>query len=259
MTDPTPMRVVALDLDDTLLRSDGTISPRTVDLLRGWRAAGNYVVIATGRPPRSIAQALPDDFHEVPWITYNGAVVFENGEKIYENLISIEDTRRIVELIQDVLPSSTLGLEIDDILYLNRHAQRPTAYQLADLLEIATSPSAKVLFWHTDFTTLQPMLSGLPITARALLSNKYSLVQILAASADKAEALRFVVDRWQLGMRQVAAFGDDVNDVEMVRLSGLGVAVDNAIPEVKVVADRITLSNDDDGVALVLAELLNHT
>ncbi|RIK38376.1 MAG: hypothetical protein DCC57_20950 [Chloroflexi bacterium] len=97
----------------------------------------------------------------------------------------------------------------------------------------------------------------MPAGARALLSDKYSLVQILAASADKAEALRFVVERWQLDMSQVAAFGDDVNDVEMVRNAGLGVAVENAIPAVKAVANRVTRSNDEDGVALILAELLN--
>lgn len=252
-----PVRVVALDLDDTLLRSDGTISPRTVDLLRAWRAAGHYVVIATGRPPRNIAEALPDDFHQVPWITYNGALVFEDGVKIYENLMSVEDTRQIVSLVQDSLPSCTLGLEIDDILYLNQAAKRPIAYQLANLIEIASAPSAKVLFWHNDFAALDPLLSGLPAGARALLSDKYSLVQILAASADKAEALRFVVERWQLDMSQVAAFGDDVNDVEMVRNAGLGVAVENAIPAVKAVANRVTRSNDEDGVALILAELLN--
>lgn len=257
MTQPAQVRVVALDLDDTLLRSDGTISQRTVELLRCWRARGNYVVIATGRPPRSIADALPDDFHQVPWITYNGALVFEDGKQIYENLMSVEDTRRIVTLLQDALPSLTLGLEINDILYLNQEIKRPSPYQLADLLEIATSPSAKVLFWHTDFTALDGLLSGLPPTARALLSDKYNLVQILAASADKAEALRFVVERWQLDMSQVAAFGDDVNDIEMVRISGLGVAVANAIPAVKDVADCITHSNDEDGVAAVLEELLD--
>lgn len=256
MTQSASRRVVALDLDDTLLRSDGTISPRTVDLLRRWRAAGNYVVIATGRPPRSIAGALPDDFHQVPWITYNGAVVFIDGEKIYENLLPIEATRHIVTLVQEALPTCVLGLEIDDTLYLNQPTKRPTTYQVADLLEIATAPSAKVLFWHTDFPSLDPVLTGLPADARALLSDKYSLVQILAASADKAEALRFLVERWNLDMSQVVAFGDDVNDVEMVRCAGLGVAVDNAIPAVKAVAKRVTLSNDEDGVALILAELL---
>jgi HAD superfamily hydrolase (TIGR01484 family) len=251
-----PARVVALDLDDTLLRSDGTISPRTVDLLRAWRAAGNYVVIATGRPPRNIAEALPDDFHQVPWITYNGAVVFENGVKIYENLMSVEDTQQIVALVLDALPSCTLGLEIENVLYLNQAAKRPIVHRVANLHEVATTPSAKVLFWHTDFASLDPLLTGLPPSARALLSDKYSLVQILAASADKAEALRFVVERWQLDMGQVVAFGDDVNDIEMVRCAGLGVAVENAIPAVKAVANRVTRSNDEDGVALVLAELL---
>jgi hypothetical protein len=257
MSAATPYRVIALDLDDTLLRSDRTVSATTLDLLRRWRAAGNHVVIATGRPPRSIAEALPADLQAVPWIAYNGAQVVEDGATVYEDLMSVEDTHRIVALLQAALPACTIGLEIDDVLYLNRQIDRPSPYQVAeDLLAVATAPSAKVLFFHQEFAALAPVLRELPATARAMLSEKYRLVQILAASADKAEALRFVVERWGCSMDQVIAFGDDINDVDMVRASGLGVAVDNAIPEVKAVADRVTLSNDEDGVASVLRELV---
>jgi Cof subfamily protein (haloacid dehalogenase superfamily) len=250
-------RVLALDLDDTLLRSDRTISPRTLELLRCWRAQGGQLVIATGRPPRSIAEALPPDLHDAPWIAYNGAQIYEAGTKTYENLISVEDTQRILTILLEALPTSMLGLEIDNTLFLNQESNRPSPYQLAaNLLAAATAPSAKVLFYHQEFATLGPLLAELPPTARALLSDKYRLVQILAATADKAEALRHWVAGQGLEMAQVVAFGDDVNDVEMVRQAGLGVAVANAVPEVKAVARRITLSNDEDGVAHVLAELL---
>jgi hydroxymethylpyrimidine pyrophosphatase-like HAD family hydrolase len=89
-----------------------------------------------------------------------------------------------------------------------------------------------------------------------MLSDKYNLVQILAANADKTHALRHLIDHLGLEMAQVVAIGDDINDVEMIRDSGLGIAVANAIPAVKAVAQRVTLSNDEDGVAVAIEELL---
>lgn len=253
---PARLRVVAVDLDDTLLRSDHRISPRTLAALRGWRAAGGHIVIATGRPTRSIAAALPPDLHDVPWITYNGAEVVLNGESLYSNLIAAEATRTIVTAASTLLPASILGLEIDGALYLNREMERPAPYQVADLLEVATRPTAKILIFQADATTVDGLLTQLPPGTRALVSVKYRLIQILAATADKAAALRFVVERWGLGMANVVAFGDDVNDVEMVADAGYGVAVANAVPEVLAVADCVTHTNDEDGVAAVIEQLL---
>ncbi|MDE0463623.1 MAG: HAD hydrolase family protein, partial [Caldilineaceae bacterium] len=67
---------------------------------------------------------------------------------------------------------------------------------------------------------------------------------------------RWLLERWGVGMEAVISFGDDVNDVEMVAEAGLGVAMSNAVPEVKAAADRMTVSNKEDGVAVVLEEFL---
>lgn len=249
------IQIVALDLDDTLLRSDKSLAAETIELLHVLEERDIRVVVATGRPPRSVAEALPSELHHIPWICYNGAEIYENGEKIYENLLSVDDTRQIVESFEKLLPTSALGLEIDDVLYMNRESDRWRVYQQANLLEIATRPSAKVLFFEENFSLLDPLLTSLPPNARAMLSHKYRLVQILARNADKAEALRFMTKRWDMDLVNVVAFGDDVNDVDMVREAGIGVAVANAVAEVKEVANRVTLSNDDDGVGIVLREL----
>lgn len=249
--------IAALDLDDTLLRSDQTLSPATHETLRRWRSRGHHIVIATGRPPRSVGDSLPNELADVPWICYNGAEVCQAGRSIYQNLVSPADTRRILRLLLDAVPDCALGLEIDDVLYLNRPWPRPTAYELApDLLAVAKRPSAKVLFFSDDVSSLNQTFAAMPPSTRVMVSAKYGLIQIMARTADKAQALRFLMARWGLSMDRVVAFGDDINDVDMVRLSGLGVAVANAVPEVKTVADRITLSNDEDGVNAILCELL---
>ena len=251
------LRVLALDLDDTLLRSDHQMSPRGLDALRRWRAAGGQVVIATGRPTRSVAAALPPDLQDVPWITYNGAEVVHDGACVYANLITVDDTRAIVRMVETALPGCILGLEIDGALYLNQPMDRPSPYRVVNLLDVATRPAAKVLVFHTDAAAVNGLLDQLPPGTRGLVSVKYRLIQILAASADKAEALRFLVQRWGLSMQNVVAFGDDVNDVDMVAAAGYGVAVANAVAEVLAVADCITHSNDDDGVAAVVEQLLS--
>jgi Cof subfamily protein (haloacid dehalogenase superfamily) len=248
--------VLALDLDDTLLRSDSSLAPGTADLLVEWRDRGNQIVIATGRPPRSTGESLSHELHGVPWICYNGAEIRQNGETVYRDLLSIDDTRRIVESLQAGMPDLAVGLEINDVLYMNRDWERPYPYEVADLAEVATSPVAKILFFHGDIHNLNGLFDDLPNSAQVMISEKYRLVQVMSRTADKAHALRHLVQMWGQSMENVMAFGDDVNDVKMVEQSGVGIAVENAVPEVKAVADRITLSNDDDGVGVVLREIL---
>lgn len=261
--------VLALDMDDTLLCSDGTIDAATLELLTRWRAAGKQIVIATGRPPRSVGPSLPPLLQDVPWICYNGAMVRHQGQTIYANLMDPDDVVHLVDWGNRTLPDWRIGLEIDDVLYLNQPLTvRKDYVHEPDLLAIARRPAAKVLYSNgalnaaavlnggTDiFGPLRPLLDSLPARTRPMLSLRYQLAQFMSHTADKAVALAHVVQMWGLGMDQVVAFGDDVNDVDMLRGCGLGVAMGNAVPEVHAVADRITGINDDGGVAQVLATL----
>jgi Cof subfamily protein (haloacid dehalogenase superfamily) len=263
------IRVIALDLDDTLLRSDGTISSDTLSSLRRWTQAGHRVVVATGRPPRSIAGSLPDELQTVPWVCYNGAEIRHNGETVYANLIPTTEVREIVAMGQQQLPDWRIGVEINDTLYMNKQLEVVKQYTyIPDLLDIATEPAAKVIFttssWleeqshHIDeFLPLEPLLAALPAGTRPILSHRYRLAQLLSSSADKAVALQHLVEGWGLSMANVMAFGDDVNDVGMLRASAVGVAVRNAVDEVHAAADRVTGSNDEEGVATLVNEYLD--
>ncbi len=251
------IKVAAIDLDDTLLCSDGSITPRTLQALRAWRAQGNHIIIATGRPRRTVALVLPEELHDAPLISYNGAEIHRKGEKIYANLLPAVATLEIITRLLDAVPAAEIGLEIDNVLYLNRTPTRPRPHQVANLLEMATQPAAKILIFGDEMAGVEAIMTSLPPGAQALYSGRYRFLQILAQNVDKAEALRFLLPQWSLTPEQMVAFGDDTNDVEMVRISGLGVAMSNAVPEVLAVADRVTTSNDEDGVALVLEELLD--
>ena len=260
--------VLAVDLDDTLLADDKTVSPRTVAALEAWQASGRSIVIATGRPPRS-TRIIPSFLHEFPWICYNGAWIELQNNVLFQTVIPVEDARRIVAMIQTAAPDCRLGVEIADELYINREVEWPGAHLVSDVLAHTDRPAAKILTSLEELDAAQPqsvngqetgakpsetLLRELPPTTRALISPKYDLVQVIPRGASKAAALRWLLDRWGLAMEEVIAFGDDVNDVEMVAEAGLGVAMANAVPEVIAVADRITASNTEDGVAVVLEE-----
>ena len=249
------LRLAAVDLDETIVRSDHTVSSRTIELFHQWRETRGPVVIATGRPPRW-TRRIPDELHAFPWICYNGAVAYEDGREIYRHDIALETVRDLVELFQAEAPGGRLGLEIDDILYINQDLGRPDAEVVDDLLGVADRPAAKILVALEDFQRISREHARRFQEVQPLVSEKVSLVQIMAQGASKGTALSTLVARWQLTMQNVVAFGDDVNDVEMVRDSGWGVAMSNAVPEVKAVANCVTGSNDEDGVAAVLEELL---
>ena len=253
---PAPILVTAVDLDDTLLRSDGELSPRTLAALQAWLAAGRRVVIATGRPPRTIAEKLPALLQNAAWICYNGAEVRQQGNILYQNYIPSGVLPETIGRVLDQHPDATIGMEIDDLLWLNRERSRPGHYRVADLRTMAHLSTPKVLFFSERLSELMAILEPPPAGTRLMPSGRYQFTQMMSSSADKASALHVLLNRWGLSAENVIAFGDDVNDVELLQAAGIGVAVANALDSVKAAADRITASNDDDGVALVLEELL---
>ncbi len=262
--------VLAVDLDDTLLTGDKTISARTLAALAAWERSGRQVVIATGRPPR-VTRMIPSACHPYPWICYNGAWIEHQRNILFQKAIPVADARQIVATIQKAAPDCQLGVEIADKLYINRQVERPGAEFVRDVLAHTNRPTAKILTSLAELDAAQSMasngqrmnprpsetlLSELPPTTRALISPKYDLVQVMPRDTSKATALRWLTTRWGISLDEVIAFGDDVNDVEMVAEAGLGVAMANAVAEVKAVARRMTSSNEEDGVAAVLEELL---
>ncbi len=249
--------ILALDLDDTLLRSDKSVSLANRAALQRWREHGHDVVVATGRPPRNVADVLPVEIADAPRIVYNGAQAFLDGRIVYDNPIPAADVRFMLEWTAQHVPDWYIGLEIEDRLFVNRHFAKSGPFEVADLMSLCDMPAYKMLFFFPDGRReIGPLLAALPPTTRALVTPKFSLVQLCAGSADKANALAYLVGLDERSLGDVVAIGDDINDIEMVRCSGLGIAVENALPEVKAVATWITAHANDDGVALAIDRLL---
>ncbi|MCS6825937.1 MAG: HAD family hydrolase [Caldilinea sp.] len=251
-------KVLALDLDDTLLRSDKSIGVATLAALDRWLAAGHEIVVATGRPPRGVASVLPPSLLHAPRIVYNGAQAIDNNEIVFARPIPVQDVRHILDWAEMSGHVWYIGLEINDTLYVNRHFEKPGVFEVADLKLLCEEPVYKIIFFFpTGRRDIEPLLAALPPTTRALVTPKFNLVQLCAHDVNKFTALRQLLAKRSVAPASVIAVGDDINDVELVRCSDIGIAVANALPEVKAVADWIAPSADDDGVAYVIDRLLN--
>lgn len=256
---------LAIDLDETLVRSDETISPRTLDRLQTWADGGGRIVIATGRSPRTTA-LIPPVLHGYPWVCYNGGIVFDrqNGEPartvLYRNDIRADDVAAFLDAYVALQPMSWVGIESDDRAFFAKGDLQgePRGHNtiVEDIRTVAYRHAAKIYLPLDRYRQAAVAMGPLPPSMSVLASEKYNLAQVMPTGVSKAAGLAVVAEKFGLTLDAFMAFGDDTNDIEMVKAAGVGVAMDNAIPELKAVANRVTLSNNDDGVAVMIEELL---
>lgn len=250
-------RVIATDLDGTLLRSDSTISPRTRAALERCAADGVKLIIATGRAKASAAHVLPADFHGGIWACCNGADIYEGGVLIEQNGIAPDLASEINDCIRRLFPRANVYAVVRGELYFTEPASISVPYRVAgDLNSVFTEPVGKIAFHLSDVPDVERLRRNLPDDCRFILTVGAKIGEIMAPTATKAWAVQSVVKRWGCDLSYVIAFGDETNDVEMIAECGLGVAMKGSHPELLAVADRVAPSNDDDGVAHVLEELL---
>lgn len=249
--------ILALDLDDTLLRSDKTVSERNLAALRRWQAAGHEIIVATGRPPRHIPSVLPRELSTATCIAYNGAHTLVDGNVVYRSEISPADVSAVLAWTAANRPHWEVGLEIDDVLYLNRTSSKPGKYTVADLFTLCDRPAAKIIFnFAGEREDMAPLLAALPAGTRAIITPKFSLVQLCGCTTSKADAIAHLLTERGLTFDALVAIGDDVNDIEMLHHARIGIAVGNALDEVKAAADWVTGDADHDGVADAIDRLL---
>lgn len=253
------MKVVVLDLDGTLLKSDKTLSSRSIEMIERCKEAGVKIVIATARAPRSVKMLLPEAFHQDTWICYNGAEIYQGDHKIYERSISEQAAKQAVTLIQRIFPEIPVSVEINGSMFANQKLDDPWNYEIADLEKIITGGVAKILFSIDDSVDLDVLHKRLPRDCQLVVTDQGSLGQIMSVAVSKLSAVQYLLNKWQSSLKEVVAFGDDFNDMEIIRAAGVGVAMENGIEELKQVADRIAKSNDQDGVAIMFEKLLQET
>jgi Cof subfamily protein (haloacid dehalogenase superfamily) len=261
-----PPRLVATDLDGTLIRSDGTISRRTVDALAAVEKAGATVVLVTGRPPRWIADVAEKTGHRGIVICSNGAIVYDlHDERILEErLIPVEVVVKVVGILSTAMPELGFAVETGDEVYRS-HGYRggwivtPDPDLAFDDLDTVTAhAAAKLLASHPDLDADELLAVSRELVGdlvEATHSNGRGLLEMGAIGVSKATTLASFSAGLGLSPSDVIAFGDMPNDLPMLAWAGTAYAVANAHPDVLAAVRRTTASNDEDGVAIVLEQL----
>lgn len=262
-------RAVMIDLDGTLLQTDGQVSARNRRALTELMERGVEVMIATGRGVPSALSATRDLGLSCPLVCFNGSVIVEPGGKLLQELKLCE---QIAEAVIDAVVHAGIDLlahrgdrkqivppgrhhELEGILARMIHVEHIDAHHPGDLTRIGLV---------ADGGPLERLLSELR-AAHAIDSYHYPLSHIPSfadfsahhadiepASAGKAEGLAWLQANRGIDPAEVVAIGDMHNDLPMLRAAGLGVAMGTAPQPVREAADRTTAHHDEDGVAQVL-------
>lgn len=264
-------RAIATDLDGTLLRSDLSVSDRTRRAFDDAEAAGLSIVLATGRPPRWIPPVIDE-------IGHRGLVVCANGASVYDaeqdRLIERTDIEPAVaaEMVTDLrasFPDAVFSVEQGMDFGIDRAIRdlRPEFARtlpegsIGPIESFLDDPVTKLIcrLPRSDDTELPDRVQAI-VGERGLVTHSTQpwFLEISHPTVHKAVTVeRLLVDRGIAG-GEVLAFGDMPNDIELLRWAGLGVAMANASPAVRAIADEVTVSNDDDGVAAIVErELAN--
>ena len=257
------MRLAAIDLDGTLLRSDGTISQRSRDAIRAVRDRGVVVVIVTARGPASVTGLAREAGIEGSAVCSNGGLIVDlaTGAIVRERLLETATAIRLVHALRERLPGIVFAVEHEAFAHEDGFSawdwQPPPGTRVADALELLEDPATKIILRHTghEVEMVAAVARELAGDSATVVQSGGEAVEVTAVGVNKAAGLADVADEHGIDAADVIAFGDFLNDVPMLAWAGRGVAVANAHPEVLAIADEVTASNDDDGVAIVLESL----
>jgi len=254
---------VATDLDGTLVRTDGTISPRSVAALAGVESAGVPVVLVTGRPPRWMAEVAEATGHRGVAVCANGALVYDlHTERVVaERLLDVPGLREVVAALREALPGAAFAAEYG--LEFAREAgyqarwdtDRPDVRVVAGPAELCDRPAAKLLLRHAGLDSDTLLARGRATVGDLVTlthSSRDGLLEISAAGVTKASGLAALAAEHGVPAADVVAFGDMPNDLPMLAWAGRSYAVANAHPDVLAIVDEVVPGNDDDGVARTL-------
>ena len=269
------IRVIALDLDGTLLDSDKNLSDANRAALVAAAARGVEIVPTTGR----FFGGMPESVRSLPFVRY---AITINGAQVYDSALSATIIREeiplataleimryldgfdvIYDCYQDDWGRMTASMQdraadyAPDAHYLKmiRELRKPYP-DLKRYLEAQGRDVQKVMLFARDPKVRDEIGAGLRERFRNIVTatSTFNNLEVNNANAHKGLALRRFAEHLGLGIENCMAFGDGMNDFTMVRDAGIGVAMANASPELRAVARHVTLSNDEDGVAAALRE-----
>ena len=269
------IKVIAMDLDGTALNHQKQLTERTRAAIQNAAKSGIQIVVATGRTFSSLAPEVLAMPEITCAITSNGAVVnrIPDGAVLLHNYPKPETVSEIAGMIQgekidtEVCTGGQayIGQSYYDRVLdgkTNRDVQyvKTTRHPVPDIYQFLLQHRVAIENINLNFKTLEEKqqwqqrfqkLPGVTPTSSFLFN-----VELGGATTSKAHALQALLDEWQMTSQQVMAFGDSENDLGMIQMAGIGVAMANGMEEVKQAADLLAESNEEDGVAKIIEQLI---
>ncbi|HEY9410606.1 MAG TPA: HAD family hydrolase [Jiangellaceae bacterium] len=260
-------RLVATDLDGTLLRSDTTVSARTIAALRGVEAAGGTVVLVTGRPVRSMRPVAEAVGHTGLAVCANGAVVVDlHDESIVETYpLDPAAAFAVVEAVRATVPEVTFAVETtagfaQEPGYPTHPLDARTRLRTGAIDDLIDAPVIKLIVRHEQIGADELMAAITDVAgsfAEITHSSHIGLLEVSGTGVTKASTLAVVAGERGIDAADVVAFGDMPNDLPMLAWAGRSYAMANAHRDVLAAVEQVAPVNDDDGVAQVLEELFD--
>lgn len=275
------IKAIALDIDGTLTNDAKQIPARTKAVLLAAQAHGIRLILATGRPAAGTAQYV----EELEMAQHHGLVVAFNGSQVIDcqtqqviddRAMSVAQSQAILTHVKqfDVIPMVALGqyLYVEDVYHnilhlangdrnIIKYEARNDHLQLCeqpDLAAFVTTPLNKILLaGQPDYLRVQAAAIAAPFVGElnAMFTADFYF-EFTDRGVDKGTALARLLPKIGLMSSDVIAFGDDENDLAMLRYAGVGVAMANAKQSVREAADKVTATNNRDGIAVSLQQYL---
>ncbi|MCP1276498.1 Cof-type HAD-IIB family hydrolase [Leuconostoc citreum] len=264
----TTIKLIALDLDNTLLLPDKKLSHRNKCILQTLHHHHIKIVLTTGRPlpnTKPILDQLNFTEKDDYVILFNGGLIknLSNNNILLNKYFSIKNIQHILLILKSL--SLPIDLVTQNHVYSIKEYGQSAYSQLISRSLPYSQINLSVLNTHTNFqfnkfvvcatseqlSHLEKILSNSPLTNNQFnfVRSRRTLLEFIPKNVNKALALNVLLEHLSLTPDNLMAFGDEENDIEMIKLARIGVAMGNAIPKVKAVADFQTLDNVHDGVS----------
>lgn len=255
-------RLIASDIDGTLLDSRKRITPRVESAVRRTEAAGAAFCISSGRPLCGLQDFIGQLGLSSPVIACNGAnVMLPDGTVLYECCLEPDAAMEILDFAERFGVTSCVWSH--ERLFVNEMNERTRDYRrmsplapvrVGDFSRVCAEGVEKIL-WHDEAVRVQKFMKILSEEMRSevnFFTSNPNFLEFVNKNTSKAKALEWLAGYLGVGLDETMAIGDGFNDLEMLKTAGLGVAMANAADEIKAQCGWVAPSNDEDGVAEVL-------
>jgi Cof subfamily protein (haloacid dehalogenase superfamily) len=256
-------KIIFLDIDGTLIKSDHTISEATIDIIQKLKENQILVVLVSARPIHGMIKIVEEaGLQGFPAVSLNGALIFINEKVAFESVIEINVARRIYDYLKQY---HTTPIFYNQHSWFSEMPDHHTGYEqkITDVPITIEPFNNTIQNWkkqnsgpnkilvigeESEINEIKNNLTGQFSHRLNILTSKQTYLEIMNREASKLTAVKYLLEQFNLNREEAIAIGDHFNDKEMIQFAGMGIAMGNSPDEVKAAADYVTDTNNHDGV-----------